>query len=362
VGLESTLTFIQTSVNNQNMNNLDDIWTGVTMELFAFMPKYHQAPDELVAVMAPMGLVTREVWEKALADRIYNLVMKEDSPGESSELACKLLKCSVTDDPKKLSEKIFLENNLLKTQLTVAGISNDHFCLIAENDDPYAKEVLENDTLLDWVICARDFVENNRETLLAYTAGTWSQKQNFERLNPQMLDKQLWPYADYFKGKNYLSFDFESSDSDEFDVFVRYSEFYFSIRHHHNFLELSQVRVIENVIDCKDLEVLTTEVKKFNRTHASKISFSHSESKKFLFKKIYKLSSFFLVLEVPLVSSLIDVEKTLLHYYSDLQSFLLNKNLHALNFSYFENDKSIEYLMRLLALELKNKELGINQI
>ena len=294
VGLESTLTIIQTSVNNQELNNLDDIWTGVTMELFAFMPKYHQAPDELVAVMAPMGLVTREVWEKALADRIYNLVMKEDSPAESSELACKLLKCSVTDDPKKLSKIIFLENNLLKTQLTVAGISDDHFCLIAEDNDPYAKEVLENDTLLDWVVSARDFVQKNRETLLAYTDGTWSQKQDFERLNPQMLDKQLWPYADYVKGKNYLSCDFESSDSDEFHVFMNYGYSFFSVSYHHNFLQLCHVHLLKNEILYKDLSDLTNKVQKFNRNHASKLSFFHDESKKLFSKKAFKLNTVFL--------------------------------------------------------------------
>jgi len=254
------------------------------MGLFAFMPKYHDAPDELVAVTVPIGVVTREVWEEALAGRIYNLVMKEDSPAESSKLACQLLNCKVTDDPKKLAEVIFLNNILLKTQLKVAGISDDHFCLIVDADDQFAKEILDSDTLLDWVICAREFVEKNKEALLAYTAGTWHQKNEFELLNPQMLDQQLWPYADYVKHKIYFLSDFQSSDSDEFSVFFNHSDFRFSISHHHNFLKICHVHLIENVTDYKDLSELTERVKRFNLNHALKLSFSQNESKKFLFK------------------------------------------------------------------------------
>jgi hypothetical protein len=322
------------------------------MELFAFMPKYHEAPDELVAVLVPYGVVTREVWEEALAARIYSLVMQEDSPAESSKLACKLLNCKETNDPKKLAEIIFLNNTLLKTQFKVAGISDDHFCLVADKDDQFAMEVLSNDTLLDWVVCAREFVEKNKEALLAYTSGTWYEKNLLEQLNPQMLDQQLWLYADYVKSKIYLSSDFQSSDPDEFLVFINHCDFYFSISHHHDFLKISHVHLIKNENEYKDLSDLTSNAKKFNRNHALKLSFFHTESKKFFFKKLYKLNSIFLTLEVPLAVSELDVEKTMKIFCKDLRSFLHDKSLSAFNSSYFENDKESKFLLQLLELEL----------
>ena len=54
------------------------------MNYLAFVPKYHEVPDELIAVLVPSGMVSREIWEDAFALRIELLALNDESPTQPS--------------------------------------------------------------------------------------------------------------------------------------------------------------------------------------------------------------------------------------------------------------------------------------
>jgi len=71
------------------------------MNYVAFVPKYHEVPDQLVAVLVPSGTVTREIWEEALALRIESLALSEESRHTLlSELEWRVMPPLVLDQAK----------------------------------------------------------------------------------------------------------------------------------------------------------------------------------------------------------------------------------------------------------------------
>jgi len=66
------------------------------------------------------------------------------------------------------------------------------------------------------------------------------------------------------------------------------------------------------------------------------------------------LNAIFLDLEVPLVVSAVDVEKTMKIFFNDVKSFLHDKSLSSFNSSFFADDKKSKFFLQLLELEVNN--------
>jgi len=323
------------------------------MNYVAFVPKYHHVPDELIAVLVPTGMVTREIWEDALALRIESLALAEDFPNQASILACKFLGCSESDDPRELSVNVFLNNSLFKAQLKLEGIGNEHFPVFVEENDESALSILENDSLSRWLAYARSFIDKNKDALLAYTSGSSYQREELERLLPHLIDLKIRPYADFIKKKFNTHFDYQSSDANEFEVFLNLYDFNFSISHHHDCVRLTMVKVMNNQEGNIDLLKFKKDVSKFNRNHASKVSFTHAEFKKFFFKKIYKLDCCFFDLEFPLSNSINEIEKTFFTFFRDLMDLLTDKSFSLPSPAYLGNGKNTKNFVEYLDNEIK---------
>jgi hypothetical protein len=294
------------------------------MKYLAFAPKYHCVPDELISVLVPPGIVTREIWEAALALRIESLALAEKSPNQASIVACKFLGCEVTEDPQELPEKIFHTNSLLKAQIKLGGIGDEHFPVYVDENDETALDILENDSLDMWLAYARSFVEANKAALLAYTSGNGYERQEFENIKPHIIDAEIRPYADFIKRNIDAYLDYESSDADEFGVFLKSYDFNFTIRHHHGCVLFTLVKILKTQKNNLEINKLEKDVSKFNKTHASKVSFPFVETERFFFKKTHKLNSCFFELEFPLVSSKNEINKTFATFFGDFRNLLIN--------------------------------------
>jgi hypothetical protein len=304
-------------------------------------------PDELIAVLVPSGMVTREIWEDALALRIESLALSEESPEQASIDACEFLHCPVTEDPRELPEIIFRNNALLKAQLKIKGIGDGHFPVYVDQDDKVALDILERDSLDIWVDFAYSFVDKDKEALLAYTSGNFYHKREFERIVAHVIDLEIRPYADFVKEKINAHIDYQSTDADEFTVFLTSYDFNFSISHHHDCVRLEMSQNLRDKIEDVDLKKLERDVSVFNRGHASKVLFWHIESKKF-FKKTYKLDHFFFELEFPLSTTVKDIERTFSTFFEDLQDLLTDERFSITSPDYLgkgaKKKSFVEYL------------------
>lgn len=330
------------------------------MNLVAFTPKYHEVPDQLIAVLVPAGKVTREIWEEALAIRIEALAMDEVSPEIASFEACKLLGVTPTNSPGDLAQRVFKSNALFKAQLRVSGIGDEHFPVFVHEDDPQALRILKNDTLAKWLHSAHSFIESNKEALIAYTSGNWRQRKEYEDMAPHMPDVEVRPYADYIKERVDARICYQLTDSDEFQVITNLYEFNYSISHHHGFAKFRHLELLNSEIFKDDLEKLNKNVAKFNRTHGSKISFKYTESTKYFFKKIYTLNYYTFELELPLVRSTLDIEKTFFTFYCDLLGFFKNEEFDIPMPS--ESSKHVGSIDFLKYLETELLEMNSGQI
>jgi hypothetical protein len=317
------------------------------MDYVAFVPKYHEVPDQLVAVLVPSGMVTREIWEEALALRIESLALSEESPEQASIVACRFLDCPVTEDPRELPVKIFRTNALFKAQLKVRGIGEEHFPVYVDQNDKAALDILENDSLDMWVASAYSFIDINREALLAYTSGNFYNKREYEQIVPHIIDLEIRPYADFVKEKINAYIDYQSTDADEFTVLLTSYDFKFSISHHHDCVRLGISQSLRDKKEDIDVKKLENDVSIFNRDHASKVHFWHIESKKF-FNKTYELEHFFFDLEFPLGTTVKEIERTFFTFFEDLRDLLTDERFSITNPAYLgigaKKKSFVEYL------------------
>jgi hypothetical protein len=316
------------------------------MNYIAFAPKYHIVPDELISVLISPGLVTRAIWEEALALRIESLVLAQESPDKASIEACQFLGCELTDDPHDLPEKIFHSNTLLQAQLKVCGIGDEHFPVYVVENDENALQILENDSLEMWVAYASSFVEANKEALLAYTSGNWFERQQFENIKPHIIDVEIRPYADFIKRNIDVYFDYECYDADSFKVYLKSYDFNFTISHHHGCVMFSAILTLNRKKNKEEIKRVEKNVSEFNRAHTSKVTFPLVEKKSFFLKKIYILNWCFFEMEFPLGSSKHEIQKTFATFFGDFQGLLTNEDFFLPIPDCLNNNKQsfLEYL------------------
>jgi hypothetical protein len=137
------------------------------MTLVAYCPKGILAPVELLAVMVPVGVVTKKIWKEALSDRISDMVELEPNPQDAAEEACRALDCPICFEPNQLGQFIVEGNMNLMTWINTSIISKeDPFSAIATEDNPKALKAIQSTNLKTWVRQAKKLISG--EALESY--------------------------------------------------------------------------------------------------------------------------------------------------------------------------------------------------
>ena len=126
------------------------------MTLIAWAPPGVSAAYELTAVLVPHGMITKQQWIEALADRVTSMARDEDP--ELTAWASRYLGADVgyTDNPLEAGEFFVSGNWNLQEHLSVAMYDGDPFpCVAAENEN--ARYAIENSDFELWVELAHSF-------------------------------------------------------------------------------------------------------------------------------------------------------------------------------------------------------------
>ena len=287
------------------------------MTLVAYCPKGILAPVELLAVMVPVGVVTKKIWKEALSDRISDMVELEPNPQDAAEEACRALDCPICYEPNQLGQFIVGGNMNLMTWINNSIVSEeDPFSGYAADDDPKALEAIQNTNLEAWVNHAQYLMTGSR--LEAYMS---SYDPSDDDEVDQLPDKEIKPYIDFIDKHSLAKCDLEVNDTDEADLLMPFYDFTYSLRHKYERIILStSIHLIEQP-RYDSLADLNELVKKFNVDHASKVSYHHDEEKKWFFSKVtYKPRIYFLTLESPLSKEPKEINITITRFYEDLLS------------------------------------------
>jgi len=122
--------------------------TPTKTSLAAWAPIGYSAPIELLAVKIRPGRVTEREWWEALSERVSELAM--DASPHELRAAFNILDVPGTE-PSVAGQSLVLHNLNLMTHLNLAVIDESPWPAKVTDNDPEIQEILENQTLLDWV-------------------------------------------------------------------------------------------------------------------------------------------------------------------------------------------------------------------
>ena len=106
------------------------------------------APAELTAVLVPAGGLTHKDWIESLADRVQNLMDREQDKEAVMEWACKTLDLP-TASPKYAGQTLVVGNWNLLTHLNLA-LETEFPVTVLKEDESAAIGIEETD-LMAWV-------------------------------------------------------------------------------------------------------------------------------------------------------------------------------------------------------------------
>ena len=122
------------------------------MNEIAWYPKGMAMPTGLTAVWVKPGKMSHQIWMDALADRLVNLLLKEDEADQMplAEWACDLLEVPSPDYPNQIDQCLLEGNETLQSLFNLAVIDQDPFEEIAKQEE-VALEVMEETDFSTWV-------------------------------------------------------------------------------------------------------------------------------------------------------------------------------------------------------------------
>lgn len=129
------------------------------MALVAWAPKGMSVPMELVAVKLPLGPVTERQWWEALTDRVQELADKARE--QETMQACKALNVQQPEYLNQAGQSLVLHNLNLRTHMDLAIFDEPPWPATVTENDPEIQEILEAQTLMDWVDHARSLVSSS---------------------------------------------------------------------------------------------------------------------------------------------------------------------------------------------------------
>jgi hypothetical protein len=288
------------------------------MKLFAFSPKYYNAPDEIISALVPNGLVTEAAWRSALESRIYNMVTKEPYPEIASKWACMALGCPIEDNPGNLFDVIFYANNLLRINLNFSNNSDlSDFEEYVFQSDLQIEEMIEACTIEDWVEIVANFVGGESLDCFEKHKGTLFDLY-INEINKIGFDESLSRHYEYWKLRNYEKLDFycefdnECDCLTEFNVLSKTFDFYFSVQAKYDWIQISCIFLSDrkNILNnYRDLQRRTTS---FNSNHATKLTPMITEERSLFHNKRLQLNGYKLELCHPDSSAMESIYQTFL--------------------------------------------------
>jgi hypothetical protein len=285
--------------------------------LVAYCPKGILAPVELLAVMVPVGVVTKKIWTVALSDRISDMVELEPNPQDAAEEACRALDCPICTESDQLGQFIVGGNLNLMTWINNSIVSEqDPFSGYATDDDLEALEAIKNTDLGLWINHAQYLMTGSR---LEAHMSSYEPSEDDEA--DQLPDKEIKPYIDFIDKHALAKCDLEVNDTDEVDLLMPFYDFSYSLRHKYERIILSTSIYLIEQLRYDSLTDFDELVKKFNVDHASKVSYHYDQEKKWFFSKVtYKPRIYFLTLESSLSKEPKEINITITRFYEDLRS------------------------------------------
>ena len=280
------------------------------MKLLAFSPRYYNAPNEIISVFVPIGLVTERAWRNSLESRIYNMVMKEPYPEIASKWACMALGCSIEENPGNLFDAIFNANNLLRINLNFSVDSDvSDFEEYVFQSDIEIEEMIKACTIEDWVGIVANFVGGESLDCFEKHAGNLFNLY-VDEINIIGLNDSLGRHYEYWKLRNcenldfYCDFDIECDSIDEFNVISKTFNFYLTVQSKYDWIQISCIFLSKRKKVFKCYRDLQRNTASFNSNHATKLTAMITEENTWLYNRSLQLNGYKLELCYPDSSAL----------------------------------------------------------
>jgi len=290
------------------------------MNYVAFSPKGILAPINLLAVMVPLGELTRKDWNEALCDRVQKLAWQEPDPFQAAADACRLLDCPICEEPNQLGQFIIKNNLNFQTWINASIVEEDAFNVHVVEGEVGALKAIESTTLYEWLSMAKHLMTGSSlENFIKAELNTESEDEG--HISPATRDKELQPYIEFINKNLSAQCDCELLDSDSCEVSFIIYDFSFRLFHKDGYVQISLNAFPKKSKKYMSLEKLNRQTALFNESRKSKISFEFEEEITWYLQRRCKPSFFLLAFSERLTANLIDVKETMLALYSDIQFF-----------------------------------------
>lgn len=292
----------------------------------AYCPKSMTTQKRLFSVMVPVGELSYDTWIKALADRVSAMLAKEDNQLTTCLNACERLDILPCDDPAKLGQHI-LEHNLIFLACIRSTLKD--WPLLSEmvaEECIEAKNAITQTNLSNWLDLVQDFILRDISEPLLDEYGQVLKEYNGKAPEP-VFDEELKPYVTFINKYLDSTCNLEDMDPDRCSVESFLYHFDYSLSHADGKVKLCFGVRHNQGIGYQSLNELDAIVAKFNGSHTTQVTYTHSIEKKWIFsKQVYKPEYYLLTLEVPLQN---DVIKIVTDFYEDILSFFNGGKFNA---------------------------------